>query len=164
MSTRKTARALKTTPGRKQAANRDLIDTGTDNGTCGGTRRVTSRSLTTSTGRSPQIVECAPTRRRRAARVTRATGRQFHVHSDGSERPLVISEPSVPFIPPRPLYRTVRIAPLRLIHCFALIPRWVKNASMAVNTLSYCARVKGKCPAPETVTSSSTTPALFSAW
>ena len=31
MSTRKTARALKTTPGRKQAVNRDLIDTGTDN-------------------------------------------------------------------------------------------------------------------------------------
>ena len=91
MSTRKTARALKTTPGRKQAVNRDLIDTGTDNRVLRRNPKVSSRSLTTSAGRSPQIIECAPTRRRRAARVTRATGRQFHVHSDGSEGPLMIS-------------------------------------------------------------------------
>jgi hypothetical protein len=38
------------------------------------------------------------------------------------------------------------------VHRFAVIPRPVKNVSMAVNIFSYCARVKGKCPAPGTVT------------
>ena len=68
-------------PARRMVAKRELIDTDTDKRYVRRNRRVSSGNRTTSGGPSRQIVRCAPRRRRSAARVTRATGRQFHVQT-----------------------------------------------------------------------------------
>jgi hypothetical protein len=142
------------------SSKRELIDTGTDKRHL---RRNPKGQFKESddVGRSLSA-DAGSVRRgqRNGARATRATGRRPPRYRP--ERLLTVSELTARSSA-NPSCRTARIAPLRQIQCFALIPRWVKNASMAVNAFSYCARVKGKCPAPGTVTSSSTTPALFSA-